>query len=282
MKKKRFSAVLIAFIVAVGVPVSVCAADLASAEATANVGESVLVSEKSQTAGENSNAAENNDSEKSQESAQITGEASDSSEKTESTGVDDADKEVTEGNTSDSTSDSKVPAQDSEPGGNTTIPDEEPAAEVPSVEEPVVEEPNAEIPATEEPVVEEPVVEEPTVEIPVVEEPELIQEIIPPVEEELVTEPAIVMEETQTATLTVTHRLKLDVGEIEHTETIEGIVFGSDYDVSALINKTEDIKCVSDIKNVEMDELNKLVVLEYEVIKQQEAAEAIQDGSLND
>nr|WP_315023105.1 hypothetical protein [uncultured Aminipila sp.] len=245
MRKKRIGAALVALVVAVGIPSSAFAANIADNEVAAGVVESVTTNnEMISTTQSNESTEQNKDT-----------------VKDESGNLPEAEVPVIE-----------KPAA------------EQPTVEEPKVEAPVVQEPVAEKPAVEEPVVtepaieaEEPVATEPAivVEEPVVTEPAIVTE------ELVVTEPAIVVEPAP-AKLTVTHILKLDTGDVRHTETIEGIQLGSNYDISALINETEEIKCVSDVRNVQMDELEKVVVLEYQIVKKELATQDFQDGSLND
>jgi len=249
-------AALVALVVAVGIPSSAFAADIADNAVATGAVESVTTNnEIISTVQSNENAEQN----------KVT-------VKDESGNLPETDKDVVEKPALEPKAEGPV-AQEPVP--------EKPTAEEPVVvvEGPVVTEPAVvvEEPVTTEPavVVEEPVATEPAV---VVEEPVATEPAIV-VEEAVVTEPAIVVEP---ATLTVTHILKLDDGQLEHTDIINGIAMGSDYDISALVNETEEVKCISDIRTVKVDDLNKTVVLEYQIVKKERATEDTEGGSLND
>ncbi|MBN7774597.1 hypothetical protein [Clostridium aminobutyricum] len=246
MLRKRFSTTLLALVVAAAIPGSAFAADVAS-KSTGQVSAPATVLEPI-----SSDVV--TDSEQEGDAVQAPeGEAPSAP-----TDVAEPPTEVTEPTT---------PEEVTEPDIEVTEPVAEP--QIPAVEEQPAVEP------------------QPEEEVTVPETPAVEPEILVPTEEQLVTAPAIVVEEVVTepaivvesvlTTLTITHLLKLDFGESVYTETIEGVELGTEFDITPLIDKSEDIKLSSDIKTVQVDELDKKIILEYEVIKKEKNEESLEE-----
>lgn len=205
MLRKKISAVLIAFVVAVGIPASAFADDMASAKVVGGVAESVTSEVNSGVMSEIISTTEN---------------------------------------------------QDSAEQNKDTVKNE--SGNLPDAEEPVLEEPNVEAPKAEAPAIEETAVEP-------------VPEVIPPVEEPMVTEPAIVVEEPvatdaaivipEESTLVILHQFETGDIVCQDYETITGLEVGQtirigDYNYE---DEYEFVECLNE------DETAKLVAGENQI-----------------
>lgn len=243
MRRKRMGAALVALVVAVGIPSSAFAADIADNAVSTGAVESVTTNnEIISTVQTNEIAEQNKDT-----------------VKDESGNLPEADKDVVE-----------KPALEQPPAL-------EPKAEGPVAQEPVSEKPTAEEPVVvvEEPVTTEPavVVEEPVTTEPavVVEEPVATEPAIV-VEEPVVTQPAIVVTEpaivVEPATLTINYYGEYGGKSETVTEKVEGYKVGDTVDLTAFINKmvTEyELLYTGEIKEFTIDNSTANVTLSFTV-----------------
>ena len=179
---------------------------------------------------------------------------------------------------------------EAQPAGEASAPAvTEPAVtdpQTPAVTEPAVTDPQT--PATTEPAVTDPQIpatpDQPEVQTP----PAVVVTDAGIIAEETTTEGAITSDAaivTEEATmpaitvepvltnLTITHHLTLDNGESEYTETIQNVEFESDFDLTAVVDDTEGVQCVSDFRSIKIDEMDKKIVLEYRVVKEENSSE---------
>ena len=231
MRRKRMGAALVALVVAVGIPSSAFAADIADNAVSTGAVESVTTNNEIISTVQTNEIAEQNKDTVKEESGNLS----------------EADKDVVE----------KLALEQP--------PTLEPKAEGPVAQEPVPEKSTAEEPVV---VVEEPVITEPTVvvEEPVTTEPAVVVE--EPVVTEpaiVVTEPAIVVEP---ATLTINYYGEYGGKSETVTEKVEGYKVGDTVDLTTFINKmvTEyELLYTGEIKEFTIDNVTANVTLSFTV-----------------
>jgi hypothetical protein len=115
-------------------------------------------------------------------------------------------------------------------------------------------------------------------ELPPVEEelPPVVE--IPVIEEEVVTEPAIVVEPTA-ATLTITHRLIVGDEYAEEIRVIDGLEVGQTLDLTEYLAPIDWVECITQEKSITLELAENTVVLEYVVSEGADVSVVLEDGN---
>lgn len=99
-----------------------------------------------------------------------------------------------------------------------------------------------------------------------------------PVIEEVVTEPAIVVEPTA-ATLTITHRLIVGDEYAEEIRVIDGLEVGQTLDLTEYLAPIDWVECITQEKSITLELAENTVVLEYVVSEGADVSVVLEDGN---